>query len=27
MKNGNLMFDYATDHSQATVNVGKDILN
>lgn len=27
LKNGNLMFDYATDHSQATVNVQKDILN
>jgi hypothetical protein len=27
MRNGNLLFDYATDHSQATVNVGKDILN
>ena len=27
MKNGNLLFDYASDHSQATVNVGKDILN
>ncbi|MFA5045446.1 MAG: hypothetical protein WC542_05925 [Paludibacter sp.] len=27
LKNGNLMFDYSTDHSQATVNVQNDILN
>jgi hypothetical protein len=27
MKPGNLLFDYASDHSQATVNVKKDILN
>jgi hypothetical protein len=27
MKNGNLLFDYDSDHSQATVNVRKDILN
>lgn len=26
-KNGNLVFDYAGDHSQATVNLSKDILN
>jgi hypothetical protein len=27
MQKGNLLFDYSNDHSQATVNVGKDILN
>ena len=26
-KNGNLMFDYASDHSHASVNIRKDILN
>jgi hypothetical protein len=26
-KNGNLLFDYDTDHTQTTVNVKKDILN
>ncbi len=26
-KNGNLLFDYSSDHSQASVNVRKDILN
>jgi len=26
-KNGNLLFDYANDHSQASVNLTKDILN
>jgi hypothetical protein len=26
-KNGNLIFDYAADHSQASINLKKDILN
>jgi hypothetical protein len=26
-KNGNLLFDYSNDHSQASVNLTKDILN